>query len=197
MFLITCCGRSGSKFTSTLLNKLGIDVGHEKLGLDGDVGYKRLLITLFGNQSLDIFDNIYHQIRHPVDAINSLQIHRMSLLESLNKATFHPVPVDPFNCTPEQKIWLCMNFWYEWNRMCEYISSESFTVEGIGDNFDRFCELTGAKKDKSIYDSISKMTNHRPDRLYTVRVTVELMYSLDAPLTDKIIKYASKFGYEV
>lgn len=64
------CGRSGTVYTTRLLNEVGIQVKHELEGKDGSVGAIR-----WKGQVLDIsiYDNVIHQVREPVKVISSLQ----------------------------------------------------------------------------------------------------------------------------
>jgi len=79
MIVIIGCARSGTKYISSLFNKVGYDVGHEKLGKDGiaswglvpdsgKVPYGPSFSELRGRDM-----TVIHQVREPLAAIASIE----------------------------------------------------------------------------------------------------------------------------
>lgn len=79
MFLISAFGRSGTHYTSRLLQAIGIDAPHEKLGNDGGVSWKHIVPGEFrylGKRRVEAivdpgFDAIIHQVREPLKVLSS------------------------------------------------------------------------------------------------------------------------------
>ena len=73
--LITGCGRSGTRYTSFALQRLGLDVPHERLGRDGISSWTMAITTEkrpFGPPSSQVsFEQVFHQVRDPIAAIAS------------------------------------------------------------------------------------------------------------------------------
>lgn len=78
-FLILAHPRSGTKYMSNLFIANGFDVGHEVMGKDGTSNWQfavkaekyPFMFDDIRRQDV-VFKNIYHVIRHPLHAINSI-----------------------------------------------------------------------------------------------------------------------------
>ena len=79
--LVTGCGRSGTTYTSALLQAMDLDIPHEAVGKDGAASWKQIVsgtfVYLGKNRSVTIdgsgFDRIIHQVRHPLKLITSMR----------------------------------------------------------------------------------------------------------------------------
>src|SRR5688572_6647003 len=70
--LVTCCGRSGTHFTTQLLQSLGLRINHERLGPDGSVDW-HLAVQGYRRRLGVEFDLVLHQHREPIRVIRSMQ----------------------------------------------------------------------------------------------------------------------------
>jgi len=64
--LVTGCGRSGTAYTTQLLNAWGVLVGHEKQQKDGCVSWYEM-------PNIKNYSIVLHQYRHPLKVIASMQ----------------------------------------------------------------------------------------------------------------------------
>ena len=134
--LITGCGRSGTKYITFVMRRLGLDVRHERMGRDGIASWYMVI------DSKDVpygvarhgmrFENVFHQIRHPLAVIASA-------------TTFKPATWD-FICkhtrilSDEPLILRSAKYWYYWNLEAEKISNWCYRIEDLGSVFPIFCE---------------------------------------------------------
>jgi len=61
---VCACARSGTKYIVEVLKRLGYDIGHERAGEDGSVGYHLAVIRP---------EKCLHQVRHPIKQISSMR----------------------------------------------------------------------------------------------------------------------------
>ena len=73
--LVTGCGRSGTKYISLFLTKMGVQCGHEKIGKDGVAAWSLAVDSEAYHMHLRRRDynfyTILHQVRNPLDVIKS------------------------------------------------------------------------------------------------------------------------------
>lgn len=194
MLLITGCGRSGSRYTATLLNRLGLRVGHEELHADGEIGWKGLRKLLSGER-ID-FNVILHQVRDPIATISSLRTHCCGLLKDVSR--FFPTrsSLDGSN----GNLHRCMEYWYEWNLLAESRAIWTYRIEELPQVFDTFCELLGVSANRAALDALPTNINTRRTRRFAKfqRDTVnwDTLESIDRPLTTKIHELAVRYGYQ-
>lgn len=193
MFLITGCGRSGTKYTAAVLQSLGIDVGHEQPGKDGEVGWKGLYRLLSGQPHS--YRKIIHQVRHPLDTISSLRTHTNYLLDSV--AQFFPTR--SVVTTTDGKLHRCMEYWYQWNKLAEHQASWTYRIEDFPSAFPALCEVLGLsgfpEKWPEIPDNLNTRRTKRFERFQQEPVTWEKLESIDSELTHRVRELATQYGY--
>ena len=118
MFLITGCGRSGTKYIVEVLAAVGIEAGHEKPGKHGIVDWHLVLAKP------EEYDFILHQVRHPLRTIESMHSARE--------------PSWKFICERVMDIRMdmsilerCMAYWYYWNLLAEKNAWLTYRVEDL------------------------------------------------------------------
>jgi hypothetical protein len=134
--LITGCGRSGTKYITFVLRRLGVDVRHERMGRDGVASWYMAVDTSrvpFGQPRRGTtFEHIYHQVRHPLQVIASA-------------ATFKE-PSWQFICAHspismrEPLLLRSLKYWYYWNLEAEKIAHWRYRIEDFPAVFPAFCE---------------------------------------------------------
>ena len=69
-FLVTGSGRSGTRYTASLLGALGLDLRHESLGSEGIVSWYVAAgadeVPYGPPSSRLVFGHVFHQVRHPL-----------------------------------------------------------------------------------------------------------------------------------
>ena len=138
--LITGCGRSGTKYVSFILQKMGIDAPHERLGRDGIVSWTMAPpseVRPFGPPTSQVtFDHTFHQVREPLETISSC-------------ATFNDESWDficaHIDCPREAPILVrSALYWLLWNEKAEDIAEWRYRVEDIdGAVFAELCRRIG------------------------------------------------------
>lgn len=193
--LITGCGRSGTRYISTLLKNMGIDVPHEvKMGKHGISSWLMAVPNVsypWGPQcNKKAFTHIVHQVRDPLKTITSL-------------STFSPISWEYISryirIRPKDSVLLkSMKYWFRWNRMANKISGYSYRIEDIENVFPEFCEKIGHKNltnKKHIISTIKTNINSRKKK-YKKIYTWEDLYKEDEALANKIYNQALSYGYE-
>lgn len=141
MFLITGCGRSGTKYIATVLQQCGLDVGHEKPGTDGCVSsiwaVRDDYYPSYHDQARPTFKRILHQVRHPLDAIGSL----MTASQESWAWNARHIKLDP-GWSPLLKATF---YWYHWNRMVETRHQPEFRyrIEELPEVWPEVCRWVG------------------------------------------------------
>jgi hypothetical protein len=155
--LVTGCGRSGTKYISFLLRRLGYDVGHEKMRRDGAASWCMAVDSdeaPWGEGSRDYcFDQVFHQVRHPAVTIASLTTFSPVSWEFIAKH----VPVDP----TAPVLLRAANYWYHWNIAAEAVSGWRYRIEDFGGIYDDFCARLGVRPDRNKLAAVEPIVNTR------------------------------------
>lgn len=155
--LVTGCARSGTKYCALLLRLMQLDVFHEALGRDGVVSW------YMGVDASEVpigpavrglqFDQVFHQVRHPLSVIASLA----TLREESWAFIAQHIPVDP----REPILIRAAKYWYYWNLSCERKACWRYRIEDLPREYPRFCELLGIFHDPRLLDRIPNDINTR------------------------------------
>lgn len=156
LVLITGCGRSGTTYTTNLLRACGLDVKHEKIGIDGSVSWFMAVDSDFPWGSGDThFRHTFHQIRDPIDVITSFYVNIDHVAWVWNYV---------YNYIPEIKredphLVKCAKYWYYWNLKAEEKSEWSYRIEDIEEVFEEMSFRLGVSLDKNALNIVPKNTN--------------------------------------
>ncbi|TWT61709.1 glycosyltransferase [Rubinisphaera italica] len=194
MLYIVGCGRSGTKYTATFLNKIGIQVKHEEPGPDGEVGWKGLLKILDGE--IDPSSHIVlHQVRNPLETISSMRTHSHGLLGDVSRH----FSTNSSLKSATGKLHRCMEFWYEWNLLAENYSKWTYQTESFTESIDRICDLIDHPRVEGELPLVDPNLNSRRikrfARFQEEPVSWEKLSSIDAGLVKRIRQLAQKYGY--
>ncbi|GJL83888.1 MAG: hypothetical protein DHS20C01_35220 [marine bacterium B5-7] len=189
--LITGSSRSGTHFISRLLNEAGIDIYTEAMGDDGIVSWCLTADTPnvpWGPaKTFYSFDQIWHQVRHPLSAIAATQILDIHTWDFI----YEQIPeIDP----DEPLILQCAKYWYYWNCKAEEIAGFRYRIEDLQSAWSEITTRLGLSVDDDFLAHIDTWGNahkHKYDP-----VTWDELERLDRPLTDKIRNKAIAYGYE-
>jgi len=165
---IAACPRSGTMYITRLLGKLGYEIGHEKMGIDGSVGYHLAVVRP---------ENCLHQIRHPLKQIASMIAHRSWGFS--NKL----VSVTDF------KLQGCMELWLRLNELIEEFAVWRYQIEQLPDVWDEFCERIEYKGKMPDVPTDTNTCNR------TKLLTWDDLRVCDGELAQAIYKKAVKYGY--
>ncbi len=143
--LVTGCGRSGTKFTAVLLQRLGLDVRHEQMGRDGIAAWALAVSSPitppWGPAAAHYrFDEVYHQVRHPLAVIASAATFKNESWEYIYAHTS--------TSAADAMVIRGAKYWLEWNLNAERMATWRYRVEDLDDVFDQFCARIGVTADR-------------------------------------------------
>lgn len=161
--LITGCGRSGTRYVSYLLDLLGLDVGHEKMGRDGTASWYMVVPSHsppFGPASTEyMFRTVLHQVRHPLAVIPST----LSFKERSWDYICENLGLDRH----QEPLRLGLSYWYHWNLKAGRLAGWRYKVEDMAEIFPEFCSHVGVTPDKGVLQAVAPDINtRRHGRLY-------------------------------
>lgn len=185
MFLITGCGRSGTTYITTALQRCGLDVGHERYGRDGIVsGFYAVDAPRYPGRHPNprpLFDVVLHQVRHPLRTIASVTTGRsMTWAQPF-------VPVEPGASTLR---WACY-YWLAWNRAAEGQAAFTYRIEALEAAWPKLQEALGFDAGYSVTAGIPRAINARRHR----RVTWAGVHRAAPEIYADIRALALRYGY--
>jgi hypothetical protein len=155
--LVTGCPRSGTRYITLVLRRLGLDVGHERIGRDGVSSWALAVDaerTPWGPSWGDVqFDTVLHQVRHPLDVIDSVETLKPTSWEFVSRH----VPLAPRESFPVRGALL----WCHWNRAAERRATLTYRVEAIGEALPLICEALDVPHDPGAATQIPTDVNTR------------------------------------
>jgi hypothetical protein len=172
--IIIGCGRSGTTYIAKIFQSIGLDIKHEKMGVNGTSDWHLTTGSLDGKAT------ILHQVRHPLKAIASMFTAPLSTWKSINKY----IPLTLKNILVDG-----MRYWYFWNLIAESKACYTYRIENLKNEWDKLCGLIGI--DEISYGSVSVSTNSRMHG----SITWEDMEKADAMLSTMIRRLSVKYGY--
>ena len=222
--LITGCGRSGTKYITHLLRRLGLDVRHERMGRDGIASWGMAVdagAVAWGVPMRDFaFEQVFHQVRDPREVIASATTFKPDSWAFICAHT--PIPLD------EPVLLRAAKYWYYWNLEAEKIAHWRYRIDAFHQVFDEFCARLHLTPDPCVLEQVPPDVNTRrrgrlfhlyeelcerlrldaspvlKQRLSAARnpgenavLSWETLRTLDAELTEKIQAKALQYGYRI
>jgi hypothetical protein len=213
--LITGAGRSGTLFTATLMNRLGIRVSHDnrfdpmrgdkrdEAGplRDGAVSWVYAFAdgeypAWAGSLNGGRFRRVFQQVRHPLKVIGSRAAAPFG--ESTREFVARHTELPAWAPTYAGNVLSSLHHWVAWNSFLGKISDYRFRLEDmdIVDICHR-AELEGCPEKQMVADAVKALlavsVNHLEDYY---PVTWELLYTLDPAMTIKAKTLACEYGYD-
>lgn len=197
--LITGCGHSGTKYASRFFSACGLSVSHESSeGKDGIAswgllfGYYRPFLHLPKAPEIQ-FDHIFHQVRAPLDVIQSWVRNR----KGTNRREWKFVRAHiPEIYKRDSLIVHAAKYWYYWNKKAESIAELTYRLEEMDTLIPVFEECLGVDLSKSDRKKlISKKTNAKKHSKETTLTWQELKRSIPEELYENIVLMAERYGY--
>lgn len=188
--LITGCARSGTAYISQILQECGLKIGHEKTQKDGVSSWYMCINTKHVPWAVDSrrrlqFAHIFHQIRHPLKVISSVQTEGRPSWKYIIKHIPKIKWEDP-------EFVKCAKYWYYWNLKAQQQAEWTYRVEALDQEWEEFCRRLGKKLDRSKAKHVPHNVTARP---HTEITWEDLRLQLDPDLYQKIRELAQKYGY--
>jgi hypothetical protein len=190
--LITGCARSGTGFISHLLQACKMQIGHEKTQKDGVSSWVMCTDAKHVPWAVDSrhkirFSHIFHQVRHPLNVIASVQTEGEPSWKYILKHI-------PEIKKEDSRIVKCAKYWYYWNLKAEQQAEWTYQVEQIDQVWNEFCSRLGRKLNRSQLEAVPRNVN---TRTHTEISWEDLKAQLDPELYDNIQKLAARYGYTI
>jgi hypothetical protein len=155
--LVTGCGRSGTRYTTFVLRRLGLDVPHERLGRDGIASWTMAVDAAerpYGPPSDAVrFEHVFHQLRHPLAVIRSVETFGP---ESWSFVYAHTP------CSPDDPILVRgAKYWLSWTAHAERSASWTYRVEELPTALVELCERLGVRHLPSAVSRVPTDVNTR------------------------------------
>ena len=220
---ILACGRSGTLYTSQTFRAAGMDLGHEAVGAFGTVSMyfpfpdpDLSLINHHQAKPLHVgecrndfrFDHIWHQVRHPLRAIDSMAgafTRKVRLWTSEALEFDLPGESGELRCSIEDKRLWAMHYWFLNNQLCECQAAFTYRVENMGFEWPVLMRKLG-QREPALFPNVDTTTNRslryafKSNRRKQIdrdmyQLTWSDLYDLDRPLARRIRDMARGYGY--
>lgn len=186
MFLITGFGASGTKYTATIFQKLGYDVGHEKEGKDGVVSWKHLT-------KHEKYGIILHQVRHPLRVIGSAVTGMpRNLNRIIDDFCKHDMPRPVF----KNKLHQTMFAYVYWNAKAAKVSKFTYRIEEFDTKYRDVFKAVGLDVPDRL-PHVSKSINSHSHKDTYMNLLWDDLYAVDVSLTTDIRDMSLLYGYEI
>ena len=216
-YVILGTGRSGTAYTSKLLQCCGLDIGHEKLGSDGISSWYLTEDTpnknsaSWGDLSMST-PVVAHQLRNPLKTIPSLM--------TINKDSWDFIKNSTITSTWDNRLLVrSMRHWLEWNQAAFRKAEYHWTLEGLekeiqpflavalpelslevfNENVQRVSQATNSSKTRAL--DLSRVFSTSPQVLFRrirqayipLVLTTEKMHAVDSVLAQEIDAFYTEF----
>jgi len=193
--LITGCARSGTFYMATLLQKSGFDIQHERMGVDGIVGWPMAVqsVSVTGPFFRGQFQHIFHQVRNPLHQITSRSIQNSNLSDP--RWIFVRLHVPEIRTT-DSIIASCAKYWYYWNLKVEKMAEWRYRIEDIDKIVDEFGSRSGFFINRKALKRLPRDTNTREETKHAPKITwKQLKREIPNDLYTNIQEMARRYGY--
>lgn len=212
--LVTGCCRSGTLYTSEVLQALHLDVRHERPvapnGVMGNDGIASWFLAAddprppFGPCAHGYeFEMVIHIVREPLAVIASsaqLVFDRESSVTAFVERNAPEVALGSGYLdmhTEERAILRAARYWYHWNRMAQSKADESFRVESFSKDVSKVCFSFGVPFRPRLVQKIPTDLNGRWMYIKgkSLHLTWQRLEQIDLALTRQIRELASSYGF--
>lgn len=216
--LITGCGRSGTLFTTQLLQALGYDARHERSGGQGTVcWYCCQLLTKNINRIAGVTRCGCHYpgitIDHRGEAICSTPGNTMSTIydlvmhqtrspleviasiQTLTEGSINYIRNKIIRSDTQDLVLLAARYWIDWNRAAERMSDYSYRVEDMDYVLPDICEQIGIEYNP---DNCKKqLARNGVNKRRHVSIDIDVIRKRDKQLHDELRETADHLGYQI
>jgi|SRR5210317_1122525 len=195
--IILSCSRSGSTFSQKLIssNIKDIEFGHEKIQLNGGIGWKIGLTDKMSIKNENFWLSldshiILHQVRNPLKVFPTIYTHTPRVVAEIKRN---------LNIKSKTRLEFAMKYWLKWNRICQEKAEWTYKVEDLSNDspiLKKLMDYVGFNSSSSIIIPKSN-TNTRLGLVNKKDISLDNMYDIDTKLTEEIIEFAQCLGYDL
>lgn len=214
---ITGCGSSGTKYITKVFNRMGLQVGHEKISIHGMASWyvavgsnhERIIYSERDERynpnhtynTHPCYDDFFsppitlHQVRHPLKTISTLQ--RMRIYGMYWRYIRKHLPQIKYE---EPRILQCMKYWLYWNEMAEKLAEWTYLVEELPTKkiFAEFCDrIEYPDAFKNRLDILNTSTKEHSKEGFYRPLSWDDLYNQDKDLTERIKEKGREYGYNI
>ena len=158
--LVTGCGRCGTKYFAAVLQSVGFQVTHERMGADGISSWymatEAKRVPLGPPPANYTFDHTFHLVRHPLTAIPSIS--------SLKDESWDYISQYVLMDASDSKLLKSAKYWYFWNELTERKAKRLVRVEDLTQIVDQIEQELGVVIDRSAVANVPRNVNSRKVR---------------------------------
>ena len=177
---ITGCGRSGTTYAADVMQSVGVDVLHETDGKDGIADWRIVRLGVSNDYIT------FHQVRHPLRAIESLHTFSEWSWGFINAADRL---IRSKNLTER-----CMQYWLYWNREAEKMAELTYQVEQMPEHLQTILEMSG-REWLTVEVTVPTTVNTRRGMEGLPELGWQDLIDANAELAEQIFKLAEKYEY--
>lgn len=200
LICITGCGASGTKAIAIILNRAGVQVGHERLLKDGMASWYVAVgkTPLRGIDRQTYFEDfpkppiVLHQVRHPLATISTVQRFNRPSCDWI-RAHIKEIKKS------DSKLLFSMKYWLYWNEKAEQLAEWRYRIEDLDNIWDELAERVQRPKlitHKKACLALNNGRLHTRQKMYRKR-TWEDLTSQDKELTERIKAKGREYGYAI
>lgn len=211
--LVTGCGRSGTLYITSYLQKLGLDVRHEEPVPPNGVMGKEGMVSWFmaaddpnppmgpGRTHYE-FEYILHLVRHPLKVIASVaqfifKLDIKSYKYIKRHCGFTHWPVFSPSLEKDLLIKLAAEYWICWNEKTERIATHRARVEFLNEDISSLLDELGLTFNIDVISEIPKRVNSRTkfikDDIWTL--SWKELHDINSDLAEKAEVLAKIYDY--
>jgi len=186
--LITGCGRSGTRYATKALALVGLELGHEKEGRDGQINWRAVG---WSPERLAGYV-VLHQVRHPLGVIASCHT-------IMQRSWDYACDVEPRIKKDADLLDRCMQYWVWWNKRAASVSRWTYRVENLRRIVPSILSVTGNPPAIGFDVAVGDVSNRDHSRAKSKSypsVSYEDLVSADEKLASAIKEMAVNYGYD-
>ena len=212
--LVTGCGRSGTLYITSYLQKLGLDVRHEEpippngvMGNDGMVSWFMSADDpsppMGPGRSQYEFKYILHLVRHPLKVIASVaqfifKLDIKSYKYIKKHCGFTHWPTFSQSIKKDELLKCAAEYWLCWNNLTNNIATHRARIENLDEDISPLLETLELTLNNVMTNEISKTTNSRSKYLKDDAwlLSWTSLYEIDQDLAERVKMLSIEYGYK-
>lgn len=190
--LILGCGRSGTRYVTKVLGRLGLRIGHETPGRDGMASW----MSVGREEDIRAHDVVWHQVREPVGVV-------ASFCTVMRRTWTYVCDVEPRVPRGDPLLLRSMKYWLYWNDLCESAADRTYRVEAVMDVLPLLAGELGVELTGSALEAAGNVpkNDHTRQQGHAVSDTYPDiswgdLEAADASIAARMRAQAERYGYE-